>query len=119
MAEHRIQSSAQKGKELAEDDHTAGILPAPEGTTPIHARIVVSRKIGWSQGFGNEKADVMMSVELPCGTTDASIHRTIDRASRLLDERLTAEMDKVVDTYFGGGPVVFGSGSGGQKGGPR
>lgn len=113
MADETTIIEAEKNGEVAREVHCKTGPPDPRDARnlrPNAARITISHKIGWSAQFGREKGDVMMSVELPCGTSDEAIARAVQRAKGLIDEHLPQQLDHLVDTYFGGGPIVFGSG---------
>jgi hypothetical protein len=113
MADETVIIEAEQRGVASREVHCRTSPPDPRDARNVQggaARITISHKIGWSTQFGREKGDVMMSVELPCGTSDDAIARAVQRAKGLLDEHLPKQLDHLVDTYFGGGPIVFGSG---------
>jgi len=113
MSEETVIAEADRRGGQQRDMKTRALMPDPEGAKPGAARVTISRKIGWSSGFGREKADVVVAVEVPCGTSTEAIHRAMDRASALVDERLPQELDDMINKYFEGGPITFGNGGGG------
>lgn len=103
-------AGASSGKDAAREQSTQPLTPAPRAVMAPRptGSVTISHKIGWSSTDYHEKADVMVEICLPCGVDD--IDETVGRIRRLLDEKLPEELDRVVDKYFDGGPIVFGAG---------
>jgi hypothetical protein len=111
-AQTQITSEVEKGREKAREETYTPLTPDPRAATATATRptasVTISHKIGWSSLDYHEKADVMVEVTLPCMVDD--IDATVGRIRRILDEKLPEELDRVVNHYFEGGPLVFGAG---------
>jgi hypothetical protein len=106
-----VDTEALKDGQRHTEQKVGGLAPPPSalrGGTP--GSVSLSRKMGWSTHMGREKADVMVTVTLPSGTSDEDLDATILRLRGILDRTIERELDHVVDKYFDGGPVTFGSG---------